>query len=259
MNNNQYDPNGFYNGYDNGGGNFGGGMYNTSSFVNTQPSVSLADYTKKVFEWMFVGLLITFGISFAIVNDPIRVMIFMDKYIGMYYVLLLVELILVVVLGFTISKIPPSACMVIFLAYSILNGLTIGPLLIFFDAMSAVLAFAVTAGIFGAMALYGMLTKKDLSSLGSVLTFGLIGLLIFSAISLFINAPMTDLVVGIVGIVIFVGFTAYDTQKIKRYYSVMQNDSTLLAKSAIVAALDLYLDFINLFLYILRLFGSRRN
>ena len=259
MNNNPYDPNGYYNGYNNGGGGFGGGMNNPASYVNNQPAVSLADYTKKVFGWMFVGLLITFGICLAIVNDPVRVMIFMENNIGLYYFLLLAEVVLVFVLGFFVSKIPPVACTAIFLAYSVLNGITIGPLLVLFDVMTAVFAFAVTAGIFGAMTLYGMITKRDLSSLGTVLVFGLFGLILFSVIAMFFNVPMMDLAICLVGIVIFVGFTAYDTQKIKRYYSAMQGDSVLLAKGAIIVALDLYLDFINLFLYILRILGARKN
>ncbi len=262
MNNNSYDPNSFYNSYDNnanyGGGGFGGGMNNPTPYVNSQPAVSLADYTKKVFGWMFVGLLITFGICAAIVNDPIRVMILLDKYIGAYYVLLLVEVVMVFVLGIFVSKMPPAVCLAIFFGYSVLNGLTIGPLLVLFDAMTAVFAFAITAGIFGAMAVYGMVTKRDLTNFGTVLMFGLIGLILFAVIGFFINIPMLDLIICLGGIAVFVGFTAYDTQKIKRYYAAMQGDPKMLAKGGIVVALDLYLDFINLFLYILRIFGSRK-
>ncbi len=257
MNNNPYDPNGFYNGYENNGNYGGNGMNGYAPYVNAGASVSLADYTKKVFGWMFVGLLITFGICLAIVMDPIRTMIFLDNYMGVYFALLIIELILVFVLGFFVSKMPPAACLAIFLAYSVVNGLTIGPVLVFYDAMTAVFAFAVTAGVFGAMAVYGTVTKRDLSNLGTVLIFGLIGLIVFALIGIFVNIPMFDLLICLAGIAIFVGFTAYDTQKIKKYYAAFQNNPPLLAKGAIVAALDLYLDFINIFLYLLRFLGRR--
>lgn len=262
MNNNSYDPNGFY-----GDGNFGGGynnngerMYNNPSpYASSQPTVSLAEYTRKVFGWMFIGLLITFGICFVVVNNPRRVMMFMYEYSAVYYVALIAELVLVFVLGFFVAKMPPKACLAIFLAYSAVNGLTIGPVLLLYTPQVTVAAFAVTAGIFGAMAAYGYLTKKDLTGLGTILMFGLFGLLVFIVISMFVGIPMSDLVISLIGIAIFVGFTAFDTQKIKKYYASMQYDSTLLAKGAVIAALDLYLDFINLFLYILRLFNSRSD
>ncbi len=286
MNNNSYDPNGFYGGYNGdesfgggynnngsfgggynnngsfGGGynNNGGGMYNNPSpYASSQPTVSLAEYTRKVFGWMFIGLLITFGICLAIVSDPMRVMIFMYKYSAVYYVALIAELVLVFILGFFVAKMPPKACLAIFLAYSAVNGFTIGPVLLLYTPQVTVTAFAVTAGIFGAMAAYGYLTKRDLTGLGTILMFGLFGLLIFIVISMFVGIPMSDLVISLIGIAIFVGFTAFDTQKIKKYYASMQYDSALLAKGAVIAALDLYLDFINLFLYILRLFNSRSN
>ncbi len=288
-NNNSYDPNGFYGGYDNndnngsynsdsyggnyngnsyggnygnsgyGGGGFGGGVNNPSPYAGNQATVSLAEYTRKVFGWMFIGLLITFGICLFIGMDPLGTRLFIMKYAYAYYILLGVEVLLVFILGFFVAKMPPAVCLAVFLAYSAINGFTIGPLLVLYTPQVTVAAFGVTAGIFGAMAAYGYLTKRDLSGLGTILMFGLIGLVLFSVISMFVGIPMSDLPVCLIGIAIFIGFTAYDTQKIKRYYSSMQYDSTLLAKGAVIAALDLYLDFINLFLYILRLFSSRRN
>lgn len=217
-----------------------------------------ADYSRKVFSWMFLGLGITFVIGFVLTLNAEIVVPFIAQNIGAYYILALIEVVMVFALGFFVRKLPPAACKFIFLFYSVLNGLTITPSLIVYGVSNAIYAFGVTALIFGMMTLYGMITKRDLSKLGPVLFIGLLGLLIYSVIAMLFNMPMSDLLIGIIGIVLFVGFTAYDTQKIKKYYSYFGGDQETLQKTAIIVALDLYLDFINLFLYILRLF-ARNN
>lgn len=227
----------------------------TNSYQQQEYAQGMAEYSKKVFAWMFLGLAVTFGIGFLLMMNQATVVPFIAENISVYYILALVEVVMVFILGFFVRKLPPTACKVIFLIYSAINGLTITPALIVYGASNAIYAFAVTAGIFGAMTIYGMVTKRDLSKLGPILFIGLIGLLVYSVIAMFFQMPMSDLIISVVGIVIFVGFTAYDTQKIKKYYSYFGGDQQTLQKTAIIVALDLYLDFINLFLYILRLFA----
>ncbi len=235
------------------------GQQQTPYYNQNTSTVSLSDFTRKVYGWMFLGLAITFGLAILIVTNPQAAMRFMTQHIGMYYVLALVEVALVFALGFFVTKLPPAAALAIFLTYSAINGLTIAPILLLYEMGTVIAALGVTGGIFGAMSLYGMITKRDLSGLGPVLIFGLIGLLIFSVISMIFHMPMSDLLISLIGIALFIGFTAYDTQKIKKYYQSLQGDEVMLKKCAIVSALELYLDFINLFLYILRLFASRNN
>ncbi len=227
----------------------------TNSYQQQDYAQGMAEYSRKVFAWMFLGLGITFIIGFTLTLNAPVVIYFMAKNISVYYILALVEVVLVFVLGFFVRKLSPTVCKVIFLLYAVVNGFTITPALIVYGVSNAIYAFGVTAGIFGAMTIYGMVTKKDLSKLGPVLFMGLLGLIIYSFFAMLFRMPMSDLITSIIGIVIFVGFTAYDTQKIKRYYSSFSGDQITLQKTAVIAALDLYLDFINLFLYILRLFA----
>lgn len=259
--NGSYSDNGYNGGYTdlrNGSSAYDsyGNMRSTSSSYS---SLSLADFSRKVFMWLFIGLGITFFVGFMILANKETALQLLAQHAGAFMIVALVEVVLVFILGFFVRKMPPAACLVVFLVYSLVNGITIAPSLIYFGAESAFYAFAITAGIFGAMAAYGFFTKRDLSSLGVVLLFGLIGLIIFSAVGFFIRIPMSDLITSIIGIVLFIGFTAYDTQKIKKYYASFQSDGDMLARGAIIVALDLYLDFINLFLYILQLLGRNRR
>lgn len=252
-----YENNGYNGGYTNLGYQNGG--YGTQPYSSGATSMTVGDFARKVYAWMFLGLGITFAIGIFLLINAEMTAAFIVEHLEVYYILALVEVALVFILGFFVKSMPSSVCLVIFIAYSALNGLTIAPSLIIFGAESAFMAFAATACIFGGMSIYGMLTKKDLSSLGTILFFGLLGLIVFSCIAMFFNMPLNDLIISLVGIALFVGFTAYDTQKIKKYYNNLQFSHELLQRSAIIAALDLYLDFINLFLYILRLFARSRN
>lgn len=239
--------------------NYNGNSYPQNSYQQYEQANGLAEYTKRVFGWMFLGLAITFAIGFGIMLNQDIAIEFLARNISAYYVAALIEVVMVFILGFFVSKLPPVACKAIFICYSVLNGVTIAPALIVYGVSSAFYAFAATSLIFGAMSLYGMVTKRDLTKLGPVLLIGLLGLLVYSVIAMLFHMPMSDLIISIVGIVIFIGFTAFDTQKIKRYYSEFNGDQVSLQKTAIIAALDLYLDFINLFLYILRLFARNSN
>ncbi len=261
-NNSQFDENnqnrhGFdYEGFNN---YVNGGSTNHMQYSNTSYGLTLGEYTKKVYGWMFIGLAITFGIGMFLVANKEQALNLLSRYAMFYYLLAGVEVLMVFILNFFVKKLSPAAAAGIFLAYSAINGLTIAPLLIMFDISTAFTAFAVTGCIFGLMTSFATFTKKDLSGWGPVLVFGLIGLIIYSVIALFFNMPQDDFFVSVIGIILFMGFTAYDTQKVKAYYSAGAYSTEAAQKGAIIAALQLYLDYINLFLYILRFFASRRD
>ncbi len=228
---------------------------NPQAYSNAERGISLSDFTRSVFLKMFIGLAITFGIGIFAVLNPDKVIDLIGDNIGIFLILCGVEVILVFILGLCIRKLSPAAAAVIFFVYSVINGVTIAPVLVVYEMGTVFWAIAVTAGIFGIMTFVGFVTKIDLSKLGPILLFGLIGLIIFSVIALIFAIPMSDLIISVIGIVLFMGFTMYDTKKIKEYYRAAGNDPQAQKKSSIIAALQLYLDFINLFLYILRLFA----
>jgi FtsH-binding integral membrane protein len=146
----------------------------------------------------------------------------------------------------------------VFWIYAGLMGIGLAPLFLIYTATSVAKVFFITAGMFGAMSLWGYTTKRDLTSVGSFLFMGLIGIIIASLVNLFLQSGMMSLVISIIGVIVFTGLTAYDTQKIKENYDVVGHDGQLAGKSAIMGALSLYLDFINLFIMLLRLLGDRR-
>ena len=249
-----------YNGYQNSpSGGFGrnrNGGY--SGFSGTGYEDGLAAYSRKTFLWMFAGLAITFAISMFMAYANGGYYAYALVYSGIYYVMAIAEVVLVFVLGLRINKLSPTAATGIFLAYSTVNGFTVAPILFCYNLTSVIWVFAVCAGIFGALALYGYTTKRDLTKLGTICFIALIGILIYSIIAIFVQVPAMQIIVSVIAIVVFMGFTLYDTQKIKRYYEMCQGDELMLKKTAIISALQLYLDFINMFLYILRLFGNSR-
>ena len=174
-----------------------------------------------------------------------------------YMILLLLELGVVMGLSFLVNKVPVSVARLLFVAYSALNGLTFGVILSFFTTSSIASTFFVTAGTFGIMSLYGYFTKRDLTSMGRILMMALIGIIIASVVNFFLNSPQLYWIVTYVGVVIFVGLVAYDTQKLKAMSVNIQGEE-MEHKASILGALTLYLDFINLFLLLLRIMGRRR-
>jgi len=176
------------------------------------------------------------------------------------YGLLITELGMVFYLSARIQKISAQAATGIFLAYSALNGVTLSTILLYYTASSVTATFFVTAGMFGAMAVYGFVTKKDLSSWGSFLFMGLIGIIIASVVNMFLGSSMMSWVISGIGVIIFTGLTAYDVQQITRMgeQGIMNGGESAIRKGAIMGALKLYLDFINLFLMLLRFMGDRR-
>ena len=172
--------------------------------------------------------------------------------------LIVAELVLVFVLAANIMRMSFLTATLMFIAYSVVNGATLSTIFLVYDLGSIGLTFLVTAGMFGAMSLYGFVTGRDLSSWGNLLTMALVGVILASVVNLFLRSEMLMWIVTYVGILLFVGLTAYDTQTIKRMiYSGAEVDEPM-QKMALLGALSLYLDFINLFLYMLRLLGNRR-
>jgi FtsH-binding integral membrane protein len=203
---------------------------------------------------MFIGLLVTFGVSLAVLNTPAFGFLLNPK---LTLTLCIVELGLVAWLCLRVMKMSPSRATSVFLAYSALNGITLAPLFFIYTSESVASAFLVSSSMFGAMALYGYTTKKDLSSWGSFLFMGLIGVIIASVVSFFWSSSAFIFAINIASVVVFTGLTAYDVNRIKAMGAEYSHMNSGQRNVAIIGALSLYLNFINLFITILRLFGSR--
>lgn len=215
-------------------------------------SDSISSYTAKTFGWMFLGLMTTFAASLAIYFTGAIYYL----YNGILpYVLLITELGVVIYLSARLHKMSIGMARGLFFVYALLNAVTFSSIFAIYSVSSLVFVFGMTALYFGVMALYGMVTKTDLSRIRPVLLFGLITLLVLALLSVFIPGMETGMC--LIGVVIFVAFTAYDTQMIRRNYMAFQSSPELLQKASVISALQLYLDFINLFLYLIRLFGKR--
>lgn len=210
---------------------------------------------KNVYLWMTGALTITGLVAYYVSNDyDILSLIFSSKLV--FWGLFICEFGLVVALNAAINKISALTATIMFLLYSVINGATLSSIFLLYSMSSIATTFFVTAGTFGAMALYGSITKSDLTKIGNICFMGLIGIIIASIVNIFIGNSMMDLIISVIGIIIFVGLTAYDSQKIKAMlYGAEENETT--HKIAVLGALSLYLDFVNLFLYLLRLFGRR--
>ncbi|MBI1747324.1 MAG: Bax inhibitor-1/YccA family protein [Acidobacteria bacterium] len=216
------------------------------------------EFISRVYGWMGVGLALTAVISLLTVQSPTLLRLFVYNPI-LRWGLLLGELGLVIYLSARISKMTVGAATGGFVAYAAMNGLTLSVIFLIYTAASITSVFFVTAGTFAAMSAIGYVTKKDLSGIGSFCLMGLIGVIIASIVNLFVRSSMLDWLLSVLGVLIFIGLTAYDTQKIKNLARNIDPLSDAATKTAILGALTLYLDFINLFLYMLRFFGQRRD
>lgn len=219
--------------------------------IDGNRSVSLMN---KVYIWMFLGLSIT-GITSYLSFTSNWVYNF-NFYI--WISIALVEVLMVWLFPRLINKLSLPVSTAIFVVYSILNGLTLSPIFAIYQINSIVTTFFISAGLFGAMAFIGITTKKDFSSVGRIMMFALIGIIIASVVNIFLHNTMLDLIISIVGVVLFLGLTIYDTQKIKRLASELDPYDENSQKLSLLGALTLYLDFINLFLFLLRLLGNRK-
>jgi uncharacterized protein len=220
-------------------------------------SVTVAQFFNTVYAWMASGLALTAVVAWWVSTQYSMLRSIFQP--GMLLVLFLVEIGLVMVISSSIQKLSATTATVLFLVYSAINGLTLSAIFLVYTQASLVQAFVVTAGTFGAMSVYGFVTKRDLSALGSMLMMALIGLIIASIVNIFWANSTLYWVVTYAGVLIFVGLTAYDTQKLRHIAMQTAHDREMAGRMAIYGALNLYLDFINLFLFILRILGSRRN
>ena len=214
-------------------------------------------FISRVYAWMFFALVITAVISMWVASTPSLVQAIFGNSI-LFIVLVLAEISMVMGLAFAINRISAMAATFMFVVYSVLNGLTLSVIFVAFTTASLATTFFVTAGTFGVMSIYGYTTKRDLTSIGNLAFMALIGLIIGSVVNIFWHNPILYWAVTYIGILIFVGLVAYDTQKIKQMNAQQMRDPEAERKGAILAALALYLDFINLFLLLLRIFGRRR-
>ncbi len=211
----------------------------------------------KVYGWMVIGLVITAAAAFFTLTIPAMLeAVFTNPFI--FFGLLIGELVLVIVLSAAINRLSPAVATLLFAGYAALNGVTLSFLMLVYTGTSVVITFGVTACTFGIMTLFGYTTGRDLSKLGSLLIMALLGLVIASVANFFFASTTLYWIVTYVGILIFIGLVAYDTQKLKRMSLELGGDDGLTQKASIIGALQLYLDFVNLFLLLLRLLGKRR-
>ncbi len=212
----------------------------------------------RVYAWMVLGLAITAGAAFATLAIPgLMEAIFSNT--PVFFGLLIGELVMVVVLTAAINRFPPMVATLIFAGYAALNGVTLSFLMLVYTGTSVALTFGITACTFGIMTLFGYTTQRDLTKLGSLLIMALIGMVLASFANLLFNSPAIYWAVTYIGVLIFIGLIAYDTQKLKRMSLSLGSDGGVVQKASILGALQLYLDFINLFLLLLRILGRRRS
>lgn len=221
-------------------------------------SVALSRFMSRVYGWMTFGLLITAVVSYVMGSDP-SVMQMVMAHTGFLLPIVIVQFGLVIGISAGINRLSVGAVTLMFLLYSFVTGITFSILFLQYSITALGQTFGVTAGAFAGLALYGTTTKKDLSSMGSFMVMGLFGILIAMFVNFFLRSSGLDFVVSILGVLIFSGLTAWDAQKIRSMGQAGDVDSDMGHKAAVRGALALYLDFINLFLFLLRFLGGGRR
>lgn len=236
--------------------NFNISSYNGATFSQEQVALENQRFMVKVYQWMTLALAITGLVAYGIAASE-SLISFIAGHMAVYYVILIVELIVVFTLAARIDKMSLQSASILFILYSLLNGISLAPIFLVYELGSIASTFFITAGTFLTMSLYGYFTKKDLTKWGNLLFMLLIGLVFATIINLFFQNEVFYWITTYAGIFIFVGLIAYDTQKLKEMNIIGNEGTDTDRKEAIVGALTLYLDFINLFLYLLRIFGKR--
>ncbi len=211
---------------------------------------------RKVYVWMTMALAITGICAYGVAQSPSLMRLLFSNSMTIW-VLFIAELGLVFYTTARIDKLSLTTATSLFILYSALNGVTLSSIFAIYAGATIAKVFFITAGTFAAMAVYGYVTKADLSKMGQIMFMALIGLIIATVVNVFLKSAMFDLILSYIGVGIFVGLTAWDSQKIKRILAVQTDMSETAQKIALMGALTLYLDFINLFLYLLRIFGNR--
>lgn len=217
-----------------------------------------ATLMRSVYLWMTLALAITGLAAYVVASSPMLLQAVFSNRLT-FWLLIIAEFGLVMYLSARIHKMTAPTATMMFIIYSLLNGVVLSSIFVIYTMSSIANVFFITAGTFGVMSVYGMVTKSDLSKVGNICLMALIGLIIATVVNFFVKSSMMMMVISYIGVLVFVGLTAYDTWKIKReiqQYGTEVNDLT--QRIALMGALSLYLDFVNLFLYILRIFGDRK-
>ena len=235
---------------------------NEFPFVGDQRQASIeaeqARFITKVYGWMSIGLALTGTVAYFVASSPILLqMIFGNRLV--FWGLVIGELLMVGYLAAAVTRMSAATATLVYMLYAVLNGVTLSGIFIMYTGASIVGTFLITGGTFAAMSAYGYFTKQDLTRAGNLLFMALIGLVIASVVNIFFRNPIMYWIITYAGILIFVGLAAYDTQKIKQMNIIGNEGTEEDHKEAIMGALTLYLDFINLFLYLLRLFGRSND
>jgi FtsH-binding integral membrane protein len=228
--------------------------YNLSYPIES--SIDLQSIMRQVYVWMVLGMLLTAGVAFVTVSTSL---INLAANPAVLLIAVVAEFGVVLGISFGFNRLSSGTATVLFIVYAALNGFTLSIVLLAFSVGTVFLAFGSTAALFGAMSIIGYTTQVDLSKLGTYLMMGVLGLVIAMVINLFVNSGPLDFIVSIAGVLIFTALTAYDTQRIGRMAAQMGQAGDEGVKLGIFGALKLYLDFINMFLFMLRLFGGRRR
>lgn len=212
-------------------------------------------FMSGVYTWMTLALALSGLTAFGVASSPVILQLIFGNEL-VFFGLIIAELVLVMVFSFRVHKMSVTAASLVYIVYSILNGITLASIFIVYTKTSIFSVFLISAGMFAAMSIYGRVTKQDLRSAGRYLTMALFGVIIASVVNIFLKSSGLDWLLSLVTVGIFVGLTAYDTQK--AYAIAERSDgSDMFAKASVVMALELYLDFINIFLSLLRLFGKK--
>lgn len=217
-------------------------------------SLAFPALMRKVYVWMTMALVITGITAYGVATSPTLLQMIYGSRIGIW-ALIIVELGLVFWISARIEKLSLTSATLLFILYSIINGATLSSIFFVYSPSAITKVFFITAGTFGVMALYGYFTKSDLSSWGKILMMGVFGLIIALVVNMFLKSAMMDLILSGIGVLVFTGLTAYDSQKIRQMLAMQTDMDESAQKIALLGALSLYLDFINLFLYLLRFFG----
>ena len=226
-----------------------------SQISSTQTQSVVGAFMTKVYSWMTLALFITGIVAMYVASsEQLLSIVFGTKY--MFMGLIIAQLGVVWYLSARVSKLSYITAIIMFILYSVLSGITLSSIFIIYTASSIASTFFITAGTFAVMSLAGFFTKKDLSGFGAIMMMGLIGLIIATVVNYFLQSSTLNYIISYAGVMIFVGLTAYDTQKLK--IMATQLDGEQAKKGSIMGALTLYLDFINLFLYLLRVLGDRK-
>lgn len=235
-------------------------QYQPSGGYQVVPDTAVVQRTmQRTFLWMTLGLAITTLSSLFVVESGLALSILAGGSRMPFFILLIAELGLVWYLSSAVMKMRTTTATLLFALYSALNGVTLSPIFYAYTMESITTTFAITAATFAVTAIYGAVTKRDLSRWGSILFMGIIGIIIASLINMFVGSSGLSLIISYVGVLLFTGLTAYDSQRIKEMLAATSYDEQLSKRVSILGALTLYLDFINLFIYLLRILGRSRD